>query len=158
MPTEHWRPSQRLDCRKVARPCCFVGCRYNLFLDVTARGGLRIPFGEEPEALAKMPETCALDVAERGGMTLEQVAQVQALTRERVRQIEVNAMKKLQAYLARQERVAEDRLLRSRDNMSAEGASGKAAPVDGETPEQTLEQLRELAAARRQTMQLFLSD
>lgn len=154
MDTDHWRPKVREDCRKVARPCRYVGCRYNLFLDVTARGGLRIPFGEDPASLADMPETCALDVAERGGMTLEQVAQVQALTRERVRQIEVNAMRKLQAHLTEQEEEAKGRLLRPEDAQRAL-ASGVTVR---ESAEETVARARELAAARKQAMELFLSD
>ena len=43
----------------------------------------------------EMPRTCALDEADRGGMTLEDVADTLNLTRERIRQIETNALRKL---------------------------------------------------------------
>jgi DNA-directed RNA polymerase sigma subunit (sigma70/sigma32) len=39
--------------------------------------------------------SCALDIAERGPMTLEDVAAATRLTRERVRQLEHRSMKKL---------------------------------------------------------------
>jgi hypothetical protein len=38
-----------------------------------------------------MPETCALDVADRGGASSERLAELTNLTRERVRQIEAAA-------------------------------------------------------------------
>ncbi len=44
-----------------------------------------------------MKETCALDVADRGGTTLEDVGAIMNLTRERIRQVEVRALAKLEA-------------------------------------------------------------
>ena len=44
-----------------------------------------------------MTETCALDVADRGGTTLEEVGAIMNLTRERIRQVEVKGLAKLQA-------------------------------------------------------------
>jgi hypothetical protein len=44
-----------------------------------------------------MNESCALDVADRGGTTLEDVGAIMNLTRERIRQLEVKALAKLQA-------------------------------------------------------------
>jgi DNA-directed RNA polymerase sigma subunit (sigma70/sigma32) len=44
-----------------------------------------------------MTETCALDVADRGGITLEEVGEIMNLTRERVRQVETAGLAKLQA-------------------------------------------------------------
>ena len=43
----------------------------------------------------EMQETCALDVAERGGITLEEVGEIMNLTRERIRQVEVRGLVKL---------------------------------------------------------------
>ena len=45
----------------------------------------------------EMTETCALDVADRGGTTLEEVGAIMNLTRERIRQVEVKALAKLEA-------------------------------------------------------------
>ena len=47
-------------------------------------------------------ETCALDLADRGGMTLIEVADVLGVTRERVRQIEDSAIEKIRAWFARE--------------------------------------------------------
>ena len=42
------------------------------------------------------PDTCSLDVAREGGVTLERVGLVFGLTRERIRQIEAMAIRKLE--------------------------------------------------------------
>jgi Sigma-70, region 4 len=88
------RPRQRGDCADVARPCPFVRCKYHLYLDVHPRtGAIKLNFPElEPWQLA---ESCALDVAERGGATLDAVGQAMNLTRERIRQLEVEGVQKL---------------------------------------------------------------
>lgn len=93
------RPEKREDCLHgafAARPCPFVACRYHLYLEVNPRSGsIRTNFaGLEPWEL---PETCALDVAERGGVTLEEVGTWLNLTRERVRQLEAAALGRLRA-------------------------------------------------------------
>lgn len=89
------RPKTRGDCAGGPRPCPWVACRYHLYVDVRPNGSLRLPFPElEPWDL---PETCALDVAERGGLTLEQAGYRTNLTRERVRRCEEKAFARLRA-------------------------------------------------------------
>lgn len=85
------RPRMRGECAHGARPCPFVGCRFNLFLDVNAETG-SIKLNHPGVDLADMTETCALDIAERGGLTLEEVGTLMNLTRERTRQIETRAL------------------------------------------------------------------
>ena len=45
----------------------------------------------------ELQHTCSLDVAERGGITLEEVGVITNLTRERIRQVEVHGLLKLKA-------------------------------------------------------------
>lgn len=91
---EYERPKARVECREAARPCLYVSCRYHLYLDVNAStGSIKINFPDkEPWELE---DTCALDVAERGGITLEEVGEIMNLTRERIRQVEVSGLDKL---------------------------------------------------------------
>lgn len=87
------RPRTRADCIDGPRPCPWVGCRHHLYLEVTEKGGIKYNFPNlEPEDL---PVSCSLDVAERGRHILEIVGTVLNLTRERCRQIEAVALRKL---------------------------------------------------------------
>jgi DNA-directed RNA polymerase sigma subunit (sigma70/sigma32) len=47
-----------------------------------------------------MAETCALDVADRGGATLEEVGDLLNITRERVRQMELVSLRSLTGAMA----------------------------------------------------------
>lgn len=90
------RPQLRSQCRGAERPCPFVSCRFNLFLDVDPRRG-SIQFNFPGKELEELEHTCALDIAEEGGATLEAVGKLLNVTRERVRQIEAEALEHLQA-------------------------------------------------------------
>jgi hypothetical protein len=88
------RPRTRKDCANGIRPCPFVSCRHHLFLDVNEeKGSLKVNFPDLE--VWELPETCSLDVADRGGMTLEEVGEILNLTRERIRQVEVRGLLKL---------------------------------------------------------------
>ncbi len=88
------RPRTRGDCVDGPRPCPFVGCKFHLYLDVNAtNGSIKLVFPDlEPHELV---ESCALDVADRGGETLEKVGELMNITRERVRQIEIDARERI---------------------------------------------------------------
>ena len=79
---EQFRPRSRGECRNAPRPCPWVSCKYHLYLEVW-----------------EMTETCALDVADRGGITLEDVGNILNLTRERIRQVEQSGVNKLKLAL-----------------------------------------------------------
>lgn len=92
---ETMRPRRRLECFGGPRPCPFVGCKFNLFLDVTVAGSLKLNFPDlEPDEMPPLG-SCALDVAEQGGLTLEQLGAVLNVTRERARQLEEMLVRKL---------------------------------------------------------------
>ena len=90
------RPKNRVDCQGGERPCPFVSCKQHLFLDVSARtGAIKLNFPDLE--VWDMHESCALDVSDRGGTTLEEVGAIMNLTRERIRQVEVKGLAKLEA-------------------------------------------------------------
>lgn len=80
-------PETRGDCKDGERPCPHMTCRHHLANNPT----LAKPFELHLKVLDPGCETCSLDVADRGGHTLEAVAEVLDCTRERVRQIEARA-------------------------------------------------------------------
>lgn len=91
---DYTRPQHRSECRHGERPCLYVSCRYHLFLDVNpVTGSIKLNFPDKE--VWDLAETCALDVAERGGITLEEVGEIMNLTRERIRQVEVSGLEKL---------------------------------------------------------------
>lgn len=100
------RPSTRGECcpsdegGNHARPCPWVSCKMHLAIDVTRSGSLKVNWpGDSLEGivdnLSTMKETCALDVAERGEMTLEDIGGLLNVTRERIRQMEEKLLAKM---------------------------------------------------------------
>ncbi len=91
---ETQRPRTRADCINGPRPCLFVSCKHNLYLDVNPEtGSIKLNFPDKE--IWELEHTCALDVAEKGGITLEEVGQIMNLTRERIRQVETRGLAKL---------------------------------------------------------------
>ncbi len=90
------RPTQRSECIDGPRPCPFISCKYHLYLDVSPRtGSIKLNFPDLE--VWEMSACCALDVADAGGTTLEDVGSIMNLTRERIRQLEVKALDRLEA-------------------------------------------------------------
>jgi hypothetical protein len=94
------RPRVRADCVaggiNEQRPCPWYGCKYHLGLDVNPTSG-----SMQVRDIDKMVHTCALDVAEVGGVTLEEIAEITNLTRERIRQVEVRGLIELKSIANR---------------------------------------------------------
>jgi Sigma-70, region 4 len=88
------RPRTRAECAHEQRPCPWVSCKHHLYLDVNPRtGSIKLNFPDlEPWELK---HTCALDVADDGGHTLEEVGDITNLTRERIRQLEFRGLLEL---------------------------------------------------------------
>jgi len=135
------RPSMRSECAEAMRPCPFVSCKHHLYLDVSARtGAIKLNFPDLE--VWEMTETCALDVADRGGTTLEEVGAIMNLTRERIRQVEVKGLAKLSAL----------RDMTALRDYVDEGPVGKrrlpvlTAPADAEVDEEAEESEVEVEA------------
>jgi hypothetical protein len=91
---EHLRPHTRAECVNSQRPCLFVSCKHHLYLDVNPEtGSIKLNFPDKE--IWELEETCALDVADKGGITLEEVGAIMNLTRERIRQVETRGLLKL---------------------------------------------------------------
>jgi hypothetical protein len=98
------RPRSRAECANGPRPCMFISCKHHLYLDVNpSTGSIKLNFPDKE--VWELEETCALDVADRGGITLEEVGSIMNLTRERIRQVETRGLLKLRA-IAEDEPVA----------------------------------------------------
>lgn len=91
---ERTRPRMRSECINAERPCLWVSCKYNLYLDVNPEtGSIKLNFPDME--IWELEYTCALDVAEKGGITLEEVGEIMNLTRERIRQVEMKGLEKI---------------------------------------------------------------
>jgi hypothetical protein len=91
---EQLRPRTRADCASSTRPCLFVSCKHHLYLDVNPEtGSIKLNFPDKE--IWELEQTCALDVADKGGITLEEVGVIMNLTRERIRQVETRGLLKL---------------------------------------------------------------
>ena len=97
--TVYDRPRFRGDCIRGIRPCPYVGCKHHLYLCVNEETG-SIKFNHPDKEVWELEDTCALDLADQGGMTLDGVGQVMNLSRERIRQLE----RKMAAEIEAQDR------------------------------------------------------
>ena len=102
LPPDVARPRTREDCENGPRPCPWVSCQHHLYLDVDPESGaLKLNFPDlEPH---QIPESCALDVADREGARLEDVAATFGFSRERARQLEVSSLARLRRTPVMQE-------------------------------------------------------
>ena len=82
---EHWRPRRRADCSLITRPCPYFGCVHHLRHDVS-------PFGTLYEY--ESTRSCALDVAEEGEHTLQEVAEIMGISTSLAAYLEHRALKK----------------------------------------------------------------
>lgn len=88
------RPKTWGDCANVPRPCPWVGCRHNLYLDVDGSGRIRYPFKHlEPH---EVPDNtlCSLDYA-TDGLNVNDVAAITGFHRNHIVPTEIKALRKL---------------------------------------------------------------
>jgi sigma-70-like protein len=83
-------PRTRGDCLpggvNEARPCAHVTCRHHMQAD-----GRRRKWGRAPTPIPEGSPTCSLDVADEGHHSLDEIAEILGLSKQRVEQLEVRA-------------------------------------------------------------------
>jgi hypothetical protein len=93
------RPATRAGCQNVPRPCPFVSCSLNNYLDIMPSGALKMnmPHLEPWEMDPKL--SCAHDIQDAGGAPLEMVGAALNVSMERARQIVDKALAKGKAVV-----------------------------------------------------------
>lgn len=92
------RPCVRSECADVPRPCPFVGCFWNTYLDLQEDGSLVINWAQrEPDEMEAWG-SCVLDIADGGGIPDENLMLVLGLTAKEVSSICEGALRKLRHY------------------------------------------------------------
>ena len=79
------RPRKRSQCVNGVRPCPWVSCRYHMIWMAN-----RVDYLSDEQVMDKilnMPETCVLDVADKSGLTLRELAAILGVSRSRVCQL-----------------------------------------------------------------------
>lgn len=133
------RPQKREDCVDGYRPCPFVACKHHLFLEVDVRGAISFQFGEDIDGFDDMPDTCCLDVADRGGIRLEEAAKRFNIGRERMRQNEASGLNKLRRQITElfvncspsHTGPAEAAIAKSLDELAVDQLAERLAPEQG---------------------------
>jgi hypothetical protein len=86
------RPKTRGECQGGERPCPRISCEHHmlwaLISDKAPHRFFKKTDDEIVDIIFSLKETCVLDVADRGGVTLDEIGQILGITRERTRQIE----------------------------------------------------------------------
>lgn len=120
------RPLTRGDCENGERPCPWVSCRYNLYLDVNEdTGSIKFNFPDREPHEMPADFSCALDVADRGGATFDDLGKLGNVSRERIRQIEAKALDQLR------KNTPTGRLLRELADVPKDGV---LSPAPAHTP------------------------
>jgi len=97
------RPRTRGECSEVVRPCPYVSCRYNLFIDVTRDGSV---------VLNPIPingYSCALDVADDyKDLTMEDVSDLLNTEMQEVKSLTFNAARVVRRFFNKGDFVDEE--------------------------------------------------
>lgn len=95
LPLDHERPRTRADCVDGERPCPYAGCRHHLAIEVHPNTGtIKLAFPDLE--IDEMPETCSLDVADRGAHPLDVIGALMNVSHEDARHHEVKALVRLE--------------------------------------------------------------
>lgn len=87
-------PRTRGECIDGPRPCPHLNCKYHLWNSLLRD----TRYGSQ----ASLPrETCILDIADKGGVSLDYVGELLGISRQRVLQLETRALAKARKMLNR---------------------------------------------------------
>lgn len=86
------QPRTRRECPQ--GPCPHVACKFHLWTDRVVRAGVVVDIRETP-LFGDRRHTCVLNEIARGPLTLDAIGKMLDLSRERVRQIEADALARL---------------------------------------------------------------
>lgn len=79
-----------------SRPCLFVTCTATNYLDENRETGA-VKFNHPNLEPGEMKDSCSLDLADEGEVTLERAGAAAGVTRERARQLETRGLAKIKA-------------------------------------------------------------
>lgn len=89
-------PHTRGGCLNNKRPCPWIRCKHHMIWVFYTKSTFGKNSDDQMAAIiCDMKESCTLDMADLGGCTLEQIAQVLGVTREMVRQIQDKSLNRL---------------------------------------------------------------
>lgn len=93
-PEEINKPIKRSQCKNGIRPCPYISCKYNLYIDVMYNGSIKYNFPNiEPW---EMEDSCVLDlVDEEIILNLQRIGDLLNISKEDVRQIEFKGLNKM---------------------------------------------------------------
>lgn len=82
-----FRPEARSGCRNVPRPCPFVSCSLNNYLEVTRTGAIKLTFPHLAPGEMDPELSCAHDIQDQGGVSLDVVGRALNVSMSRAGQI-----------------------------------------------------------------------
>ena len=99
-------PVTRGDCIDAQRPCPYVSCKWHLLTTIASDGRMykARDFDErDPDsivaALVEMSETCTLDVADKGGMSEEEIGDIYGVSADKMKRDSMTAVARARARI-----------------------------------------------------------
>lgn len=103
-----FKPRKRCDCEGVPRPCPFVSCKYNTYLDVDGTT-LRLNYGDTDVWETNPKTSCVLDIIDDNpqGLSNDRIGKILGVSRETIRLLEVSTKEYLRDVLSRGEHLGD---------------------------------------------------
>lgn len=92
------RPLTRAACESVQRPCPFVSCKWNTYLDVEEDGSVIINWGGCAPDEVPADRSCVLDIADAGGISDEEAMTVLGLPLRDANAVFESGLRRLRHY------------------------------------------------------------